>query len=57
MFNARLSLEEDGLYLDPWTLDSFEENGELCCPNCGAWCHVENLAATGYCGRCNEEGD
>jgi hypothetical protein len=31
------------LYLDIFTRSTLQSDGEICCPNCGSWTHVEDI--------------
>jgi uncharacterized Zn finger protein (UPF0148 family) len=34
---------EKEIYVDIFTASTLQEDGEICCPNCGSWAHVDDL--------------
>jgi DNA-directed RNA polymerase subunit RPC12/RpoP len=34
---------EKELYVDIFTVSTLQDDGEICCPNCGSWTHVDDL--------------
>lgn len=37
------------MFLDFTTLSTLQENGDICCPNCGSWTTIEDLITDNNC--------
>jgi hypothetical protein len=36
-------MNEKEIYTDVFTASTLQDDGEICCPNCGSWTHVDDL--------------
>jgi hypothetical protein len=43
------------LYVDVTTLATLQEDGSICCDNCGSWTNLDDMAIDGSCPLCRED--
>lgn len=41
------------IYLDTFTRATLQSNGDICCPHCGSWTHMDDLNQDSFTGETN----
>lgn len=43
------------IFVDFTTIATLQENGDVCCDNCGSWTQLEDMMMDGKCPLCRGE--
>lgn len=47
-------MDAEEVPLEFTTIATLQEDGSVCCQNCGSWCHVDDLLRNGRCPLCGD---